>query len=248
MERVIPLRRHVCGLILSGLGWFGLLLTDLIQERQGGGLMADAAELTVPAGTPVTNFDFEKEDLGKWKVLEGQWAVEEMPDAPSGKRVLIQRADRNVFNVIIAPVGALYRTAIDVSVKFKPLSGREDASGGIVFRFTAGSYYVVRANALENNFRLYYYDGERHERHMRATANVQPPTLGRWHTIRVVALGDQIQGWLDGQLLIDYEDKRSLERKDARLELGEVGLWTKADSITAFDDFTIRGFRSALSM
>jgi hypothetical protein len=245
MKRITPLRRRMGGLILSGLGWFGLLLlTGLIQARHGGGLMAEAAELTVPEGTPVISFDFEKEDLGKWKVLKGQWAVEEMPDAPSSKRVLIQRADRNAFNVIIAPAGAFYRVAIDVSVKFKPLSGSEDASGGIVFRFAEGKYYVVRANALENNFRLYYYDGERH---ILATANVQPPTLRMWHTIRVVAVGDQIQGWLDGRLLIDYEDKRSLERKDMRVELGEVGLWTKADSITAFDDLTIRGFRSALS-
>src|SRR5574337_143502 len=171
MKRITPLCRRVCGLILGGLGWFGLLLlTDVIQARQDVGLLAEAAELTVPEGTPVTSFDFEKEDLGGWKVLGGQWGVEEMPDAPSGKRVLIQRADRNVFNVIIAPIGAFYRTAIDVSVKFKPLSGREDASGGIVFRFTAGSYYVIRANALENNFRLYYYDGNKP--HMLVTANV----------------------------------------------------------------------------
>ncbi|MBI2884239.1 MAG: hypothetical protein HYY11_10125 [Candidatus Methylomirabilis oxyfera] len=244
MKRITSSRR-LCGLILSGLGGFGLLLlTDLIQARHGGGLTADAAELTVPDGTPVTNFDFEKEDLGKWKVLDGQWTVEEMPDAPSGKRVLIQRADRNALNVILAPAGAFYKAAIDISVKFKSLYGSEDASGGIVFRFTAGKYYVVRANALENNFRLYYYDGQRH---LLATANVQPPALRMWHTIRVVAVGDQIQGWLDGQLFIDYEDMRSLVRTDERLELGEVGLWTKADSVTAFDDLTIRGYRSALS-
>jgi hypothetical protein len=248
MNPMTSLRRHVCGLILGGLGGFGLLLvTDFIQiqARHGGGLTADAAELTVPEGTPVTSFDFEKEDLGGWKVLEGQWRVEEMPDAPSGKRVLIQRADRNVFNVIITPAGTFYRAAIDISVKFKSLSGSEDASGGIVFRFAEGKYYVVRANALENNLRLYYYDGN--ERHMLVTANVRPPTLRTWHTIRVVAVGDQIQGWLDGQILIDYEDMRSLVRTDPRLEEGEVGLWTKADSVTAFDDLTIRGFRSALS-
>ncbi|MBZ0168742.1 hypothetical protein MELA_02106 [Candidatus Methylomirabilis lanthanidiphila] len=240
MKRITPLRRQVCGLILSGLGWFGLLLlTDLIQVRQSGGLMAEAAELTVPEGAPVTSFDFEKEDLGGWKVLGGQWTVEEMPDAPSGKRALIQRADEHVFNVIVTPAGAFHRVAIDISVKFKPLSGREDASGGIVFRLTAGEYYVIRANALENNFRLYYYNGELH---MRATANVQPLALRTWHTIRVVAVGDQIQGWLDDQLLIDYEDMRSLVRTDPRLELGEVGLWTKADSVTAFDNFMIRGF------
>lgn len=57
-----------------------------------------------------------------------------------------------------------------------------------------------------------------------------------------MAVGDQIQGWLDDQLLIDYEDMRSLVRTDPRLELGEVGLWTKADSVTAFDNFMIRGF------
>lgn len=235
------LGRYVCGLILSGLGSFGLLLlTDLIHTWQGGGLMADAAELTVPEGMPVTSFDFEKEDLGGWQVFKGQWTVEELPDAPSGKRVLIQRAGENAFNVIIAPAGAFHRVAIDISVKLKPLSGKENASGGIVFRFAGGEYYVVRANALENNFRLDYYDGGKW--HTRATANVQPPLgLGKWHTIRVVAVGDQIQGWLNDRLLIDYEDMRSLVRTDPRLELGEIGLWTKADSITAFDNLTIRG-------
>lgn len=246
MKRMRSLRCQMCGLILGGLGWFGLLLvTDLIPVRQGGGLVADAAELTVPEGTPVTSFDFEKKDLGAWKVLEGQWAVEEMPDAPSGNRVLIQRADRNVFNVIITPVGALYRAAIDISVKFKPLAGREDASSGIVFRFAEGKYYVIRANALENNVRLYYYDGNKP--HVLVTANVQPPAPQTWHTIRVVAVGDQIQGWFDDRLLINYEDMRSLVRTDRRLEEGEVGLWTKADSVTAFDDLTIRGYRAAPS-
>ncbi|MCZ7627503.1 MAG: hypothetical protein C3F12_13875 [Candidatus Methylomirabilota bacterium] len=244
MKRVTSLRRHVCGLILSGVGWFGLLLlTDSIQAPYGGGLMADAAELTVPEGTPVTSFDFEKDDLGEWQVLEGQWAVEEMTDAPSGKRVLIQRADRNAFNVIITPAGAFDRVAIDISVKFKPLSGREDASGGIVLRLTAEEYYVVRANALENNFRLYYYDGKKWQ--TRASADVRPLGLRTWHTIRVVAVGDQIQGWLDDRLLIDYEDMRSLVRTDERLESGKVGLWTKADAVTAFDDLTIRGFASS---
>ncbi len=246
MKRSTPLRRRVCGLVLVGLGWFGLLLvTDLIQTRHGGGLTADAAELTVPEGTPVTSFDFEKGDLGGWKVLEGQWTVEEMTDAPSGKRVLIQRADRNAFNLVITPVGAFYRAAIDISAKFKPLSGSKDASGGIVFRFAEGKYYVVRANAIENNFRLYYYDGNTWQ--TRATADVQPPALRTWHTIRVVAVGDHIQGWLDDRLLINYEDMRSLVRTDERLEVGEVGLWTKADSVTAFDDFTIRGYRVAPS-
>ena len=91
-----------------------------------------------------------------FKVVDGQWVVEEMAGAPSGKRVLVQRAIDNVFNVIVAPAGPY--SDVDASVRFEPVSGREDASGGIVFRFDAGRYYVIRANALENNFRLYYYD------------------------------------------------------------------------------------------
>ena len=109
------------------------------------------------------------------------------------------------------------------------MAGREDASGGIAFRFAAGHYYVVRA-VPSNNVRLYYYDRGRHQL---ATASAQPPALGQWHTIRVVAVGDHIQAYLNGVLL--------LEHRDSRYRAGQVGLWTKADSITAFDDLVIRG-------
>jgi len=218
--------RHICGLTLSvfGLfGWFGL--PGDYQNRTG---LAYAAELKVPEEAPVERFDFEQRGIEGWKPVDGRWGVEEMGGAPSGKRVLVQRAVANAFNVIVAPPGPY--TDVDVSVRFKPISGREDASGGIVLRFTEGRYYVVRANALENNFRLYYYDRGRHQL---ATASVQPPALGQWHTLRVMAVGDRIQGWLNGTLLID--------RRDTRFQSGQVGLWTKADSITAFDDLTIRG-------
>jgi hypothetical protein len=119
---------------------------------------------------------------------------------------------------------------VDVSMRFRPMSGRVDASGGIVFRFEDGRYYVIRANALEDNFRLYYYDRGRHQI---ASAGVAAPALGQWHTVRVVAVGDRIQGYLDGKLRIDH--------RDPRFRTGRVGLWTKADSVTAFDDLTIRG-------
>jgi hypothetical protein len=115
-------------------------------------------------------------------------------------------------------------------VAFKPISGQEDASGGIVFRFKDGLYYVVRANALEDNLRLYYYDRGRRQI---ATARVKAPTLGEWHVMRLVTVGDRMQAWLDGALYLDH--------RDARLTVGRVGLWTKADSITAFDDLLIRG-------
>jgi hypothetical protein len=177
-------------------------------------------------------YDLEDGRLGDWKTIDGRWVIEEMAGAPSGRRVLVQRAVENVFNVIVAPVGPY--ADVDASVQFKPMLGREDASGGIVFRFHDGTYHVIRANALENNFNLYAYDRGRREI---AGARVPAPALGQWHTIRVVAVGDHIQGYLDGTLRLDYRDRR--------FRSGRVGLWTKADSVTAFDDLVIRGVPSA---
>ena len=189
---------------------------------------AEPAEVSLPAGLAETRWDFESKGIEGWTSVEGQWAVEDMPGAPSGKRVLVQRAVKNTFNVIVAPSGPY--SDVDVSMRFKPVSGREDASGGIVFRFSDGKYYVIRANALEDNFRFYYYDAGRR---MLASARVRAPALGQWHTVRAVIVGDHVQGWLDGVLLLDYRDQR--------FRAGRVGLWTKADSITAFDDLVIRG-------
>ena len=190
-------------------------------------LLATPPELKLPDNIPSQVFDFETRGIEGWTTVTGQWAVEEMADAPSGKKVLVQRATEREFNVIVAPDS--YGDA-DVSMKFKPMSGRQDASGGVVFRFADGKYYVVRANALEDNFRLYSYDRGRRQI---ATARVTPPALGQWHTVRLVVVGDHIQAWLNGALHLDHHD--------SRFTVGRVGLWTKADSITAFDDLTIRG-------
>lgn len=186
------------------------------------------AEIRLPSSAPEQKFDFETGGLEGWTVVQGQWTIEDMPGTPRGKKALMQRATRNEYNVIVAPAGPFID--LDVSVQFDPLSGKEDASGGVVFRFTDGKYYVVRANALEGNFRLYAYDRGRRQL---ASATVKPPALGQWHTLRVAAIGDHIQGWLDGALLLDHHD--------ARFKSGRAGLWTKADSITAFHDFTVRG-------
>lgn len=195
---------------------------------EGWSTVADAGEIKVPESVPVERFDFEEKGIEGWRVVDGRWAVEEMAGVPSGRRVLVQHAVENAFNVIVAPRGPY--TDIDVSVRFKPISGRDDASGGIVFHFSEGRYYVVRANALEDNFRLYYYDRGRRQL---ASATIRPPALGQWHALRVVAVGDRIQGYLNGKRLIDH--------RDSRFRVGQVGLWTKADSVTAFDDLVIRG-------
>lgn len=214
-------RRGVLGTILGGLGAYGLTWRRSALA---------ASELAVPSTLPVETLDFDKTGIDGWTTVEGQWTVEDMPDAPSGSRVLVQRAAKNQFNVILTPLRPY--SDLDVSIKFKPISGKEDASGGIVFRFLEGRYYVVRANALEDNVRLYFYDRGRRQI---ATSSVKAPALGQWHTLRMVAVGDRMQAWLDGQL--------RLEHRDTRLKSGRVGLWTKADSVTAFDDITIRGVK-----
>jgi len=122
------------------------------------------------------------------------------------------------------------RSDTDIQLRFKPVSGEIDASGGIIFRAQdEDNYYLVRANALEDNFRLYTFtDGYRHQL---ASATVTPPALGKFHTMHVVAKGDHIQAYLDNKLALDFHDNT--------FKKGYTGLWTKADSVTVFDDFKV---------
>lgn len=228
MDRLF--RYYVSGFILILiLGLFGIF--DLLRERHNLSSIANAAQLKLTEGSNMERFDFEQKGIQGWKTVKGKWTVEDMPGAPSGRNVLVQRAVENQFNVLVAPGGPY--SDVDVSVRFKPISGREDASGGIVFRFSEGRYYVVRANALEDNFRFYYYDQKRYQL---ASATVKPPAVGQWHSLRLVAVGDHIQGYLDGQLLLDH--------RDSHFRSGQIGLWTKSDAVTAFDDLEITGSRS----
>src|SRR2546427_4751121 len=189
---------------------------------------AAAEELKVPDNVPVVKLDFEAKGIEGWTTVDGQWAVEDMACAPSGKKVLVQRATRNQFNVIVAPPGPY--NDVDVSMKFNPISGREDASGGIVFRFNDGKYYVVRANALEDNFRLYSYDRARRQL---ASASVKTPALGQWHPVRLVAIGDHMQAWLDGKLYLDH--------RDWPFKSGRGGVSKNADSNIAFGAWSVAG-------
>src|SRR5258706_15226210 len=183
--------------LISRRRWFAASLAALGAWRLSPArAQAARPEITVSGDIREQTFDFAAKGIADWTVVQGQWAVEDMPGAPNGGKALVQRATRNEYNVIVAPAGPF--TDVDVSVKFDPLAGKEDASGGIVFRFNDGKYYVVRANALEGNFRLYYYDRGRREL---ASASVKATALAQWHMIRGVALRDHLQGWLDRALL-----------------------------------------------
>jgi hypothetical protein len=116
-----------------------------------------------------------------------------------------------------------------VEVRFKALAGSEDQAGGVVWRWKDGdNYYVARANALENNVSLYYTQNGRRITIKYVDAPVAAKT---WHTLRVEFSGSRISVALNGKTYIDLQDEHV---KGA----GAVGLWTKADSVTAFDDFS----------
>jgi hypothetical protein len=116
-----------------------------------------------------------------------------------------------------------------VEVKFKPLSGREDQAGGLVWRWKDGdNYYVARANALENNVSLYYTAKGRRTTIKYVDA---PVPRNAWHTLRVEFSGKKIRVSLNGKPAIETEDDRIAGS-------GAVGVWTKADSVTLFDDFS----------
>jgi hypothetical protein len=116
-----------------------------------------------------------------------------------------------------------------VEVKLKPEQGKEDQAGGVVWRWRDGdNYYVARANALENNVSLYYTANGKRNTIKYVSA---PVPAGVWHTLRVEFSGARIKVLLDGNTRIEQEDSRIQGA-------GAVGVWTKADSVTAFDDFS----------
>jgi hypothetical protein len=155
-----------------------------------------------------------------------RWAVEADAGAPSAPNALKQ-SGKGAFPWCVKQGTALADGVVEV--KFKPLTGREDQAGGVVWRWKDGdNYYVARANALENNVSLYYT-----ERGSRRTIKyVDAPVPGNaWHTLRVEFKGTRIRVLLDGKAYIELDDSHIAGP-------GAVGVWTKADSVTAFDDFS----------
>ena len=158
-----------------------------------------------------------------------KWTIEADPTAPSKPNVLKQ-SGQGTFPWC-ARQGVVLADGF-VEVKFKPLQGREDQAGGVMWRWKDGdNYYIARANALENNLSLYHTTrGSR-----RTIRYVDAPVpVNTWHTLRVEFTGKRIKVVLDGRQYIDLED-------DHITGSGAVGVWTKADSVTVFDDFSWDG-------
>lgn len=158
-----------------------------------------------------------------------KWTIEADSSAPSRPNVLKQSGSGTFPWCVKKGVSTADGY---VEVKFKPIAGREDQAGGVVWRWKDGdNYYVARANALENNVSLYYTASGRRN----TIKYVEAPVAGnRWHTLRVEFSGKSIEVLLDGKQYIKLEDSHISGA-------GAVGVWSKADSITAFDDFSFGG-------
>jgi hypothetical protein len=184
---------------------------------------------------------FDRDDLGRlpkgWTAgvtggkAEGSvWKLEEDKDAPGGPLVLCQTSKNPgpVFNVCICDEGK-YKD-LDISIAFKPREGKRDQGGGIIWRVQdKDNFYIVRMNPLENNFWLYRTVAGRRVSLKRVPAKAE---RAKWHTMRVVMVGNKMQCYLNDKLMIEHTD-------DTFTEEGKIGLWSKADAQSSFSDIKV---------
>lgn len=210
---------------------------------------ASALALVLLSGTSLPAGDekghttnFKKESLDKvpagWKAErtgkgEGSvWKVVEDATGP-GKTgyVLAQTAasPSSLFNVCVAEDTRFEN--VEVTVAFKANQGKKDQGGGIVWRYQdANNYYVARMNPLEDNFRVYkVVAGKRSAEFQDAEVTIP---AGEWHTLKIKMVGDHIECFVDGKKYLDVKD-------GSITKAGKVGLWTKADAQTSFDQFRV---------
>jgi hypothetical protein len=165
----------------------------------------------------------------------GHWVVQ----VDGANKVLAQTdPDPTRPRFPVAVITDLAAADVDLSVRFKPISGQIDQAGGLVWRYqNQDNYYIVRANALEHNVVLYKVEGGKR---MDLPLKGEGRTYGKktevpadqWSTLRVVANGPLFEVYFNGAKLYEVED-------DTFSAPGKVGLWTKADSVTQFDDLTV---------
>ncbi len=209
---------------------------------------------TAPAPPPppkATVFDFEDAAVdqvpaGFTAALNGgggaiDWRVQERDDSPSGSKVIAQlSADKtNVRYPHLVRDDTVARD-VDLSVSFKTISGAVDASGGLMFRYRdKDNFYVVRANTLENNVVAYKTEnGKRSNIGVKGKGDAYGVEFEvphqQWNQLRVIARGPLFEVFVNGRKLFEVED-------DTFKDAGKVGLWTKADAVTEFDDLRVEG-------
>jgi hypothetical protein len=212
---------RLVSIILLMMG--GTLLTSISPAQQAatpvniGGMQPG----TVPPG-----FAFARTGQGE----PGQWIVVSDPTAAPGVAIAQTSTDTTDYRFPLAVYQPLSARNVEVVVHFKPVAGAIDQAGGIAVRLTSpDDYYVVRANALEDNVR--FYRVVKGSRQQIQSANLKVSS-NEWHTLGLRAEGDRFTASFDGKPLFTAEDKTFANP-------GKVALWTKADSVTHFDTLSI---------
>ena len=189
------------------------------------------------------NFDFETVSLGElpadWKIEatdpRGELATwEVISNFENGKNTQVLGVTKvndgfgGTFNICWTDNVSFEDGEIEVD--FKALTGVEDQGGGPMWRVKdKNNYYIARANPLENNFRIYYV--KEGARKILDGARVKVPSR-EWQTIKIIQNGNHVEGYLNGKKYLEWEDSTF---PDA----GGVGLWTKADAVTLFDNVKV---------
>jgi hypothetical protein len=178
-------------------------------------------------GKSPPGFTFSRTGHGKL----GRWVVQEDKSAPSGTHILAQLdSDETNFRFPVAVANDPSLRNLRLSVRCKPMSGKVDQACGLVFRYyDQDNYYLARANALEDNVRFYYVkDGKR----IQLASWSGRVSSGSWHELRADANADRFEIYWDGKKIIEAQDPTFQQA-------GKIGVWTKADSVTYFDDLTV---------
>lgn len=194
-----------------------------------------AGRLHAQAGGSSARIDFES-PIAFQPMLTGKggpvaWRVIDDPTAPAGPKVLAQTStDKVDYRFPLAVFDQPVLLDLDVSVRFKPVSGTVDRAAGIAVRLADhDNYCVVRANALEDNVRLYKV--VKGDRRQFAGADVKVSS-GVWQELRLIVRGSRFEVLFEGRTLFSAVDATFATA-------GRVALWTKADSVTSFDDLRI---------
>ena len=159
----------------------------------------------------------------------GKWQIRVTEKAPSGDHVLAQLMENSGSSYNIVLIDGSHFQKVDLSVKMKSVAGHVDQGGGLVWRAKdENNYYIARYNPLEQNFRVYkVVEGKR-----RKLGSAHIKRMPGWHDVRVTMEGAHIMCYYDGNLFLDVQDY-TFEGP------GQIGLWTKADAQTYFDDLTV---------
>ena len=193
-----------------------------------GATMIDISQMTL-AKAPAS-FIFARTGRGG----NGEWTVVADPTAAGGRAIEQTSTDRTDYRFPLAILDKTSAANLTAEIRFKAVAGKIDQAGGIAVRLIdADNYYVARANALEDNVRFYRVVKGRREQLGGADLKV---TANKWHSLVLRAEGERFTVAFDGTTLFGVSDKTFAEA-------GGVALWTKADSVTRFDQLTVTPLR-----